>query len=183
MISGTVGACQWGQCRMWPERNKFVVADNPAVLLFGLVCTPNILINFKFALQSCVAYLSCSLQEILLVGQLRKFPFKMNEQTKPTKKQLQAPHPHKGKWACSALEEMGEKQVFLEQVSVWVLQFCHLLFTPVHCSSNKGSAFTAVGFILLFWHRDTNETSQPSWEAAATCGVERLNNMLRMGRD
>lgn len=45
-------------------------------------------------------------------------------------------------------------------------------------------ALTAAGFILLVWHRETNETSQHIWEAAVTTGMdgtgmERLDRLFK----
>lgn len=45
-------------------------------------------------------------------------------------------------------------------------------------------ALTAAGFILLVWHRETNEISQRIWEAAVTTGMdetgmERLDSLFK----
>lgn len=54
---------------------------------------------------------------------------------------------------CPA-REMGENQVFPGQRSVWELQTCHLLSPPFqHGALQTHFALTAVGFILLVWHR------------------------------
>jgi len=70
---------------------------------------------------------------------------------------------------CPA-REMGGNQAFLEQDSVCVLQ---VETSPLLPDGALQTCFTltAVGVFLLFWHRGTNETSEPSWGAAVSTGT------------
>lgn len=154
------------ECRTSPERKKFVAAgtDVPAVLPFSLTSTSNI---FNY-LYICITLL-CRLSWLLSAGD-RDTACSAIEKIPPLNiflKKPASPYRQRGRFTCSALWERDTTRLSRSRggCGCWRATTSSLL---QYSALPVGLALMAAGFILLVWHRETNETSQPSWEAAVT---------------
>lgn len=155
------------ECRTWLKEKNLYQQELMIQQSFPSVSHPRqtSLTAFKFVWHFCADYLGSFLQEteeILLAVQLRKFPLYILFFRKPAR-----PYQQKGKLTRSALWERDRAGLSQSRGGCGCCRAA--ASSLLHYGALPMSlALRVAGFVLLVWHRETNETSQHIWKAAVT---------------